>query len=109
MDLTIVKFNDIIKKAIEELKSEIGKLNYNLKNDEINKNNFILFKQNLDKVNDELKKVQTYPELVSKIKEELNNKINILEQEKNNNEKNINNNNIDLEPINILKKEMNRL
>ena len=104
-----IKFNDIIKKAIEELKSEIGKLNYNLKNDEINKNNFILFKQNLDKVNDELKKVQTYPELFSKIKEELNNKINILEQEKNNNEKNINNNNIDLEPINILKKEINRL
>ena len=101
-----IKFNDIIKKAIEEIKSQIGKLNYNLKIDEINKNNFILFKQNLDKINDEIKKVQTYPELISKIKEELNNKINILEQEKNNTEKNIN---TDLEPINILKKEINRL
>ena len=104
-----IKFNDIIKKAIEEIKSEIGKLNYNLKNDEIYKNNFILFKQNLDQINDEIKKVQTYPELITKIKEEINNKINILEQEKNKNEKNIINNKTDLEPINILKKEINRL
>ena len=104
-----IKFNDIIKKAIEEIKSEIGKLNYNLKNDEIYKNNFILFKQNLDQINDEIKKVQTYPELISKIKEEINNKINILEQEKDKNEKNIINNKTELEPINILKKEINRL
>ena len=53
---------------------------------------------------------------MNKIKEELDKKINILEQQmqiykekENVIENDINNNKIDLEPINILKKEMNRL
>ena len=98
-----IKFNDIFKKALEEIKSEMKFIS---KNEDINKNNFILFKQNFDNINEEINNIKAYPDLISKIKEELNNKMNLLEQKIQ--KENEQSGNIDLEPLNILKKELKK-
>ena len=102
-----IKFNDIFKKAIEEMRGEIIKLNKNINNEEKEKKNNLILKQNFDKINDEINNIKQYPELMNKIKQELNIRINLLQQQipKENSE----NNQIDLEPIKRLEKEINRL
>ena len=70
-----IKYNEIFKKAIEEMKLEIEKIYTNIKGEDNNKKNLVLFKDNFDKINEEINNIKAYPDIMNKIKEELDKKI----------------------------------
>ena len=102
-----MKYNEIFKKAIKEMEGEIGKIKASNKNEEMNQKIELIMKDNFDKINEEINNMKQYPELINKIKNDLNIRINLLQQQIP--KENIENEKIDLQPINILKKEINRI
>ena len=104
-------FNTTFKKSLEAMKQEIDKINKNIiinqKENDI-KNNLAI-KQDLDNINAEINNMKQFPEFINKVKQDLNIRINLLQQQIP--KENIDNDNekINLEPINILKKEINRI
>ena len=101
-----MKTNNIFKKTMEEMRAEIIKLKKNINNEEKEKKNNLFLKQNFDKINNEINNIKQYPEYMNKIKQELNIRINLLQQQIP--KENLENNKIDLEPLKILEKEVNR-
>ena len=89
-----MKTNNIFKKTMEEMRAEIIKLKKNINNEEKEKKNNLFLKQNFDKINNEINNIKQYPEYMNKIKQELNIRINLLQQQIP--KENLENNKIDL-------------
>ena len=104
-------FNTTFKKSLEAMKQEIDKINKNIiinqKENDI-KNNLAI-KQDLDNINAEINNMKQFPEFINKVKQDLNIRINLLQQQIPKENTDNDNEKINLEPINILKKEINRI